>query len=166
MLNPIRRVGSQFVEYLRHHQPMTKEEARARACELLSQMGLPDGEAVLGAIPSRLSGGMRQRVGIAMAMAFQPKLLLADEPTSALDATIQAQILGELLNLREKSATTLLMVTHNLGVAGHMADRILVLHQGTVVETGTPQEILAHPKEAYTQKLVASVPRLSGGSYV
>ena len=133
---------------------------------MLEGMGLPQGERMMRSYPFQLSGGMRQRVGIAMAMTFQPKLLLADEPTSALDVSTQAQIVRQMLKLRESYGTGILVVTHNLGVAAYMADRILVMRQGQVVEAGSREEILGNPKEAYTKKLLASVPAMGGERFV
>ena len=166
MINPIRRIGSQFVEYILTHEHMSRREAWNRGAKMLEGMGLPQGERMMRSYPFQLSGGMRQRVGIAMAMTFQPKLLLADEPTSALDVSTQAQIVRQMLKLRESYGTGILVVTHNLGVAAYMADRILVMRQGQVVEAGSREEILGNPKEAYTKKLLASVPAMGGERFV
>lgn len=166
MLNPIRTIGSQFVEYIRTHEKMSKKDAWQRGCVMLEQMGLYDGNAIMKSIPSQLSGGMRQRVGIAMAMTFQPQLLVADEPTSALDVTIQAQIVKQMLELRDKFSTSIILVTHNLGVATYMADRILVMHQGRVVEEGDRDHILHHAQQDYTKQLLKAVPDLEGVRYV
>ena len=133
---------------------------------MLEQMRLPDGEHIMRSYPFQLSGGMRQRVGIAMAMTFQPKLLLADEPTSALDVTTQAQIVRQMLKLREEYYTGIIMVTHNLGVAAYMADRILVMKEGHIVDAGTREQILNHPSSAYTRNLLDSVPAMGGYRFV
>ena len=165
-LNPIRKIGSQFVEYLRTHEMMDKRAAWERARQMLDKMRLPDSENILNSYPHQLSGGMRQRVGIAMAMAFTPELLLADEPTSALDVTTQAQIVREMLSLRDSCGTGMILVTHNLGVAAYMADRLIVMRQGKVVDCGTRAQVLGAPKDDYTKKLLAAVPELEGKRFV
>ncbi len=159
MLNPIAKIKTQFVEYLRLHETMTKAEAYNRAVEMLAATNLPDPKRVMNAYPFQLSGGMRQRVGIAMAMAFQPKLLLADEPTSALDATTQKQIVQEMMALCKTYGTAIIMVTHNLGVAAHMADRILVMQEGSVVEEGRTADVIYKPQHPYTKQLLAAIPK-------
>lgn len=162
-LNPIRTIGSQFAEYIRTHDSvLSRKEARARAAEMLGRMRLPNPEGILKNYPFQLSGGMKQRVAIAMAMTFHPRLLLADEPTSALDVTTQAQIIRQMLELKESEGTAILMVTHNLGVAAYMSDRILVMKDGKIVETGTRREILEHPQDPYTKKLLSAVPSMRG----
>ena len=165
-LNPIRKIGSQFVEYLRTHEMMDKRAAWERARQMLDKMRLPDSENILNSYPHQLSGGMRQRVGIAMAMAFTPELLLADEPTSALDVTTQAQIVREMLSLRDSCGMGMILVTHNLGVAAYMADRLIVMRQGKVVDCGTRAQVLGAPKDDYTKKLLAAVPELEGKRFV
>ncbi len=166
MLNPTRRIGAQFVEYLCTHQKLSKKEAYARGVELLERMRLPDGKNIMQSYPFQLSGGMRQRVGIAMAMAFQPRLLLGDEPTSALDVTTQAQIVRQMLELREQYGTSIIVVTHNIGVAAYMADHMLVMQQGRVVDAGTREQVLNCPTSEYTKNLLAAVPELGGKRYV
>lgn len=165
MLNPIRTIGSQYREYIHMHSGMSKREAEALGRTMLERMGLPNPESILRSYPFQLSGGQRQRVGIAMAMTFQPKLLLADEPTSALDVTTQAQIVRQMLELREAYGTAILLVTHNLAVAAYMAGRILVMRDGTVVDQGESTHLL-HSSVAYTQQLLAAVPDLGGKRYV
>lgn len=165
MLNPIRTIGSQFCEYIRTHSSLSKKEAGALSQEMLERMGLSDPESILGAYPFQLSGGQRQRVGIAMAMVFQPKLLLADEPTSALDVTTQAQIVRQMLELRDTYGTAILLVTHNLAVAAYMASRILVMRNGSTVEQGD-RESLLRSQEPYTRQLLQAVPDLGGKRYV
>lgn len=157
-LNPIRKIGTQFIEYIQQHSNLSKEEAKEKAISMLKKMNLPTPENVMNSYPHQLSGGMCQRVGIAIAMTFNPKVLLADEPTSALDVTTQAQIVEELMNLRKSYNTTILLVTHNLGVAAYMSDRIIVMRKGDVLEQGTPQEIINSPKSDYTKLLLNSVP--------
>ena len=165
MLNPIRTIGSQFREYIRTHSDLSKKEAGALSKEMLERMGLSDPESILGGYPFQLSGGQRQRVGIAMAMTFQPKLLLADEPTSALDVTTQAQIVRQMLELRDTYGTAILLVTHNLAVAAYMAGRILVMRNGSTVEQGD-RESLLRSQEPYTRQLLQAVPDLGGKRYV
>ncbi len=166
MINPVRKIGVQFVEYIRCHQKISKPEAWDKSREMLEKMRLTDGERVMQSYPFELSGGMRQRVGIAMAMTFQPQLLLADEPTSALDVTTQAQIVGQMMDLREEFGTGLVIVTHNLGVAAYMSDRIVVMKDGKIVDEGERESILKNPSSAYTKKLIESVPTLEGKRYV
>ena len=165
-LNPIRRIGSQYVEYIRTHSKMSKEEAWKLAVSMLQKMRLPDAENVMKSFPHQLSGGMRQRVGIAMAMTFNPELLLADEPTSALDVTTQAQIVRQMMELRDKSGTGIIIVTHNLGVAAYMADQLIVMQNGKVVDQGTRDQVMNHPTNAYTKKLLAAVPEMGGERFV
>ncbi|MEL7623898.1 MAG: ABC transporter ATP-binding protein [Clostridiales bacterium] len=166
MLNPIRTIGSQFVEYIRTHRPMAKKEAWEMGRVMLERMGLPHSGDIMKSYPFQLSGGMRQRAGIAMAMVFEPKLLLADEPTSALDVTTQAQIVRQMLELRQQYGTSILLVTHNLGVAAYMADRILVMTGGKVVESGHREEILQQAKDDYTRQLLEAVPDMRRKRYV
>lgn len=165
-LNPIRKIGSQYVEYIRTHESMTKQEAWQRAVSMLSKMRLPDAENIMNSYPYQLSGGMRQRVGIAMAMTFNPELLLADEPTSALDVTTQAQIVRQMMELRDDFGTGIIIVTHNIGVAAYMADQLIVMHHGKVVDHGTREEVLSNPTSDYTKKLLEAVPEMEGKRYV
>ena len=165
-LNPIRKIGSQFVEYLRTHEPSSKKEAWQKACDLLRKMRLPDSQNIMNSYPHQLSGGMRQRVGIAMAMAFNPALLLADEPTSALDVTTQAQIVREMLALRDTFGTSIIIVTHNLGVAAYMADQLIVMQHGKAVDHGTRDAVINHPTSDYTKGLLRAVPELEGKRFV
>lgn len=165
-LNPIRKIGSQYVEYICTHEPMAKKEAWQKAVSMLSKMSLPDAENIMNSYPYQLSGGMRQRVGIAMAMTFNPELLLADEPTSALDVTTQAQIVRQMMELRDDYGTGIILVTHNIGVAAYMADQLIVMHHGKVVDRGSREEVLNHPTSDYTKKLLESVPEMEGKRYV
>ena len=155
---PVRTIGSQLYESVCAHRAWSYAEFRERAEALMAQMQLP--RMVLDEYPFRLSGGMAQRAGIAAAMLLQPKLILADEPTSALDALTQVRVAKELMALRRRTGVAMLLVTHHMGLAYHMADRILVLRRGETVEQGTREEIFRHPKEAYTKELIAAVPRL------
>lgn len=166
MLNPILPVGRQFVEMLvAHHPDLDPKDARARALAGLKAVNLADPERVMAAYTFELSGGMRQRVGIAMAMAEDPQLLLADEPTSALDVTTQAQIVRQMiaLNRAHHDRQAIVMVTHNLGVAAYMSDVIVVMKDGRIVETGTRDAILHRPADPYTKQLLAAVPTMTEG---
>ncbi len=166
MLNPVRTIGSQFVEYIQVHSDLDKKSAHNMAIEKLTLMNLPEPENILNSYTFELSGGMRQRVGIAMAITFQPKLLLADEPTSALDVTTQAQIVGELMFVTRGTGASMIMVTHNLGVASYLSDEIMVMSQGRVVDYGATQDILKNPQAEYTKTLLAAVPEIGGARYV
>lgn len=166
MTNQTRIIGRQFVEYIRTHEDMSKKDAWDKGIEMLERMRLPSGDNIMKSYPFQLSGGMRQRVGIAMAMTFQPKLLLADEPTSALDVTTQAQIVRQMMELRDTYKTSIIVVTHNLGVAAYMADHIVVMKNGEVVDAGDREEILHHSQNDYTRNLLDAVPSLGGVRYV
>ena len=155
---PVRTIGSQLYESVCAHRAWSYAEFRERAEALMAQMQLP--RMVLDEYPFRLSGGMAQRAGIAAAMLLQPKLILADEPTSALDALTQVRVAKELMALRRRTGVAMLLVTHHMGLAYYMADRILVLRHGETVEQGAREDIFRHPKEAYTKELIAAVPRL------
>jgi len=155
---PVRTIGSQLYESVCAHRAWSYAEFRERAEALMAQMQLP--RMVLDEYPFRLSGGMAQRAGIAAAMLLQPKLILADEPTSALDALTQVRVAKELMAFRRRTGVAMLLVTHHMGLAYYMADRILVLRRGETVEQGAREEIFRHPKEAYTKELIAAVPRL------
>lgn len=165
-LNPIRKIGSQYVEYICIHSNKSKKEAWALAVSMLEKMRLPDAENIMKSYPHQLSGGMRQRVGIAMAMTFNPELLLADEPTSALDVTTQAQIVRQMMELRDTYDTGIIIVTHNLGVAAYMSDQLIVMQNGKVVDQGTRDEVMLHPTSEYTRKLLAAVPEMEGERFV
>ena len=161
-LNPVLTAGEQIAEALRAHHRMSRAEARAEGIRLMRQVGLPDPDRCWRAWPHELSGGMQQRVMIAMALACQPKLLVADEPTTALDVTIQAQILELLTRLQEELGMAILLITHNLALVAHIAQRVLVMYAGQIVETGPTREILAQPRHPYTRMLMRAVPRLCG----
>jgi oligopeptide/dipeptide ABC transporter ATP-binding protein len=162
-LNPVHTVGAQIVEAIRLHRPDSRREARARAISLLERVGIRDASEVIDAFPHELSGGMRQRVMIAMALSCEPKLLLADEPTTALDVTIQAQILDLLQSLRRSSHMAILLITHDLSVVEHHTDRVLVMYAGEVVESASVGDLFRRPAHPYTRALLASMPRLGGG---
>lgn len=161
-MNPRLRIGAQYLETLRAHTTMSKEEARKVALEKLSRLKLQDPERIMKSYPFQLSGGMKQRVVIAMAISMKPKLLLADEPTSALDVTVQAQVVQEMMNLRDTLGTAIVIVTHNMGVASRMADYIVVMKKGEVMEFGTRDQIINHPEHSYTKMLLSVVPELEG----
>ena len=159
-LNPVLTIGRQLTEGLEIHLGMTPPQARDRAIELLGLVGVPDPGRRLAQYPHQFSGGMRQRMMIAMALACQPSLILADEPTTALDVTIQAQILELMKNLSRKFGVAMLMITHNLGVVARYADRVNVMYAGRIIEQGTARAIYTRPRHPYTHGLLRSVPRL------
>ena len=161
-LNPLFTVEDQLTEPLRIHQGMTKRQARARALELLNLVEIPNPEQRLKQYPHEFSGGMRQRVMIAIAIACSPKMVIADEPTTALDVTIQAQILELLNKLKQESKTSIIMITHDLGVIASMCSRILVMYGGTICEEGTAREIFYGAKHPYTWGLLNSIPKIHG----
>jgi oligopeptide transport system ATP-binding protein len=159
-LNPVLTVEEQMVETIRAHRKTTKPEARARAIELLEMVGIPHAETRLKSFPHMFSGGMRQRVMIAMALALEPRLMIADEPTTALDVTIQAQVLELLQRLTTEGGTSLILITHDLGVVAGMTQRINVMYAGFIVETATTVDLFANPSHPYTVGLLHSIPRL------
>lgn len=159
-LNPVFTVGYQIGEVLMLHQKLTEEEAKERAVEMIKLVGIPNAERIVNEYPHQLSGGMRQRVMIAMALACQPKLLIADEPTTALDVTIQAQILEIMNELKRKLNTSIMLITHDLGVIAEMADHVIVMYSGKVVEDAPIVELFKNPRHPYTIGLMASIPSL------
>ena len=161
-LTPVYTVGWHIAEQIRAHQPVGKQAARARAIELLAEVGIPDPARRVDAYPHEFSGGMRQRAVIAMSLACDPALLIADEPTTALDVTTQAQILDLMLRLRETHGSSIVMITHDMGVVSEIADRVLVMYGGRAVESGTRQEVFHSPRHPYTRGLLGSVPRIGG----
>ena len=162
-LNPLKRVGAQVAEGIRvHHRDVSRQEAQARAVELLGDVGISDPSTRAGQFPHELSGGMRQRAMIAMALANDPDILIADEPTTALDVTTQAQVLDLLREVLGRGRSAMVLVTHDLGVVAGIADRVLVMYAGRIVETGSAEEVLLTPQHPYTQGLLASRPRLEG----
>ena len=166
MMNQTRLIGDSYVEYIRTHEDISKEDAWAKGVEMIERMRLPDGDRIMRSYPFQLSGGQRQRVGIAMGMTYQPKLLLADEPTSALDVTTQAQIVRQFMELRDEYGTSIIIVTHNLGVAAYMGDKIVVMKHGEVVDRGEREYILHESTNPYTKLLLDAVPTLGGRRYV
>ncbi len=161
-LNPVFTVGFQIMEPLRRHLGMNKEAARKRAQELLELVNIPDAAQRLGDYPHQFSGGMRQRVMIAIALACDPKVLIADEPTTALDVTIQAQILELVRELRHKLGMAIVWITHDLGVIAGIADRVIVMYGGQIVEQAPVKELFAHPRHPYTRALLKTVPSVRG----
>ena len=158
-LNPVTTVGGQVLEAVLLHEKLARPAARERVIELLQMVGVPDPRARFFAYPHQLSGGLKQRVMIAMAMAMRPRLLIADEPTTALDATIRAQILQLLRQLSASTGTAVLLITHDFGVVNEIADRVAVMYAGMIVEEGTRGELLAQPRHPYAQGLLKSIPR-------
>lgn len=161
-LNPVFTCGHQIMEALRLHQGMSKTEARREAIDLMRMVGIPLPEKRIDDYPHRFSGGMRQRVMIAMALACKPKLLIADEPTTALDVTIQAQIMELILELKEKMNMALILITHDMGVVAEMAERVIVMYAGEAVEEADVHTLFKKPRHPYTVGLLASIPRLDG----
>jgi ABC-type dipeptide/oligopeptide/nickel transport system ATPase component len=161
-LTPVKKVGNQFVETIRSHFHISKKEAFDKAGFMIKKMDMADAAAVMNSYPFQLSGGMKQRVAIAMAMVMKPELLLADEPTSALDVTVQAQVVKQMVELRKNFNTSIVLVTHNLGVAAYMCDKIGVMKEGRLVEWGTKDQVINNPRNKYTMELLSAVPELEG----
>lgn len=161
-LTPILTIGDQFIETIRSHFHISKFDAHDKAIDMLKKMRLPDADRIMNSYPFELSGGMKQRVAIAMAMAMEPELLLADEPTSSLDVTIQAQVVRQMMELRDSFNTSIIIVTHNMGVASYMCDKIGVMRQGELVEWGIKDQVINNPKSEYTRSLLSAVPELGG----
>lgn len=157
---PIRTVGDQLYEAMRAHEKISKEDFRIKATELFEKIGFNDVQRILKSYPFELSGGMQQRVGVAAAMLLNPKVILADEPTSALDVSIQRLVIDEMLKVREMFGTSMIIVSHNIGVIGAMADNVIVMRGGQIIEYGKKDEVLNSPKEEYTKKLMSAVPKL------
>ena len=164
-LNPVYTVGSKMVELIRRHTKMSKAEAKKRAVELLAAVGITDPEKSMKSYPHELSGGMRQRVMIAMAMSSNPQILIADEPTTALDVTIQAQILDLMKDLQKKTKMGIIFITHNLGVVADICDKVSVMYAGRIVEQGPVDDIFYKPAHPYTKGLLRSMPRVDAESY-
>lgn len=159
-LNPVFTVGSQITESIRKHLNLPKQEAARRAVGLLKKVGMPDAEGTMKKFPHTLSGGMRQRVMIAMALSCNPKLLIADEPTTALDVTIQAQIMRLLKELQKENGMSIILITHDIGLVANMADRVLVMYAGQLIEEAAVEELFCNPVHPYTKALLASVPTI------
>lgn len=163
-LNPLHRIGKQIAEKIQIHENVKYKEAKKTVIDLLTKVGIPDAEARINDYPHQLSGGMRQRVMIAMALACHPSLLIADEPTTALDVTIQAQILNLIRKIQDETGVSVLLITHDLGVVAETADRVIVMYCGKIVEEGTVYEVFENPLHPYTKGLMESIPELSGPS--
>ncbi|XUL93655.1 ABC transporter ATP-binding protein [Streptomyces galilaeus] len=161
-LNPLHRAGAQVSEMIRAHRDVTRGQATSRAVELLGEVGIAGPDRTARAYPHQLSGGMRQRVMIAMGLANDPAVLIADEPTTALDVTIQAQVLAVLKRVQRDHGTSVLLITHDLGVVAEVADRVAVMYAGRIVEQGLREEVLFHPQHPYTMGLLGSVPPIDG----
>ncbi len=159
-LNPVFTIGSQIEEIMLNHSKMSKAEVRSKAIDLLKQVGIPRAEKIVDEYPHQLSGGMRQRVMIAIAIACQPRLLIADEPTTALDVTVQAQILELLKNIQEKNKMSIVLITHDLGVVAEMCDEVIIMYAGKIVERTNVDNLFYKPKHPYTKLLMASIPRI------
>lgn len=162
-LCPIRTIEDQLYESVLQHEKTSKQEIKERAMDLFEKMKLSDGERILKSYPFELSGGMNQRVGIMMAMILRPSLLFGDEPTSALDVTVQAQVVREMMKMRELFGTAIAIVTHNIGVVEYMADKVAVMYQGRLIEYGDAKQVIQHPEEEYTRKLINAVLRIHRG---
>ena len=162
-LHPLYRVGDQLIEAIRAHRPIGRDEGRAKAAELLTAVRIPNAAARIDSYPHELSGGMRQRVGIAMALANEPEVIIADEPTTALDVTVQAQILALLDDLRRSRGLAIVFITHDFGVVAQLCDRVAVMYAGRIVEEGPTAAVLAAPRHPYTSRLIACVPELGAG---
>ena len=162
-LNPVYTIGNQVMEMILEHEKMTKREARARAIEMLKLVGIPAAEKRIDSYPHEFSGGMRQRVMIALALSCNPKLLIADEPTTALDVTIQAQILSLIKSLNKQFGMTTMLITHDLGVVATVCDKVAVMYGGLIMEYGTVDEIFYHPRHPYTMGLLGAIPHVDGG---
>ncbi|MEK4802513.1 MULTISPECIES: ABC transporter ATP-binding protein [Oceanobacillus] len=163
-LNPVFKIGDQLMEAILTHHHMPKSKAKQRAIELLKDVGIPDPEKRMNAYPHQFSGGMRQRVLIAIALACNPKILIADEPTTALDVTIQAQILELMKNIQEKYGMAIIIISHDLGVIAQMAEKVLVMYSGRIVEKGNVEDIFFHTSMPYTWSLLRSLPRIDSES--
>ncbi len=161
-LNPLFRIGDQIVETMMVHLDVTASQARKRAIDLLSEVGIPAPEQRIDAYPHELSGGMRQRVVLAMVLCTDPELIIADEPTTALDVSVQAQIIALLKTLAKEKGTAVMLITHDMGVIAETADRVAVMYAGRIVEIGPVRDVLKHPRHPYTQGLMGSIPTLTG----
>lgn len=163
-LNPVFTVGSQIMESIITHMHLSKEEARTRAQALLERVGMPDAKGIMKKYPHTLSGGMRQRVMIAMALSCNPRLLIADEPTTALDVTIQAQIMELLKELQKETGMSMILITHDIGLVANMADRVLVMYAGQIIEEAQTAELFENPRHPYTMALLDTVPTIRDGA--
>lgn len=161
-LNPVRKIGSQFIETIRFHSDLTKKDAFEKAVSIMEKLNFQNPKQIMGNYPFQLSGGMKQRVSIAIALAMEPEILLADEPTSALDATVQKMVAQEMIKLRDQFGTAVIIVTHNISLSFYMADTIGVMYAGEMVEFGKKEEVVTNPLHPYTKALIESVPDIKG----
>ena len=161
-LNPIRKIGKQFVQTMQSHMNINQNEALEKAANMLEKVNLKDSKCILNSYPFELSGGMKQRVTIALAMILEPEILIADEPTSALDVTVQAQVVKEMMSLRDNFQTSIIIVTHSMSVISQMVDKVAVMYSGNIVEYGDKEDILRNPKHPYTKALIDAVPKMDG----
>ena len=161
-LNPVRTIGKQFIEVLKNHEKISKKEALKKSMDILEKVNLKHSECILNSYPFELSGGMKQRVVMALSMIMEPDLLVADEPTSALDVTVQSQVVKEMMKLRDNFNTSIVVVTHSMGVVSHMADKVIVMYGGKIVEYGPKEEVLNNPQHPYTKALIDAIPKLNG----
>lgn len=161
-LNPIKKIGKQFVQTMQSHIKISKKEALEKASDMLEKVNLKDSKCILDSYPFELSGGMKQRVAIALAMILEPEILIADEPTSALDVTVQAQVVKEMVSLRDRFNTSIIIVTHSMSVVSQMVDKVAVMYSGNIIEYGEKDSILKSPKHPYTKALIGAVPKLDG----
>lgn len=161
-LNPIRKIGKQFVEVLQSHIKISKKEALKKAELVLEKVNLNDVKCILNSYPFELSGGMKQRVAMGLAIIMEPDLLVVDEPTSALDVTSQVQVVKEMMKLRDNFGTSIIIVTHSMGVVSHMVDKVAVMYAGSIVEYGDKESVLKNPMHPYTKALINSIPKLDG----
>ena len=161
-LNPTKKIGKQFVEVLQSHIKISKKEALKKAEIILEKVNLNDVKCILNSYPFELSGGMKQRVAIGLAIIMEPDLLVADEPTSALDVTVQAQVVKEMMKLRDNLGTSIIIVTHSMGIVSHMVDKVAVMYAGSIVEYGDKESVLKNPMHPYTEALINAIPKLDG----
>jgi len=161
---PVRTIGEQLYESLQQHEDVSKQAALTKAIAIMKKLHFQDYQRILSSYPFELSGGMNQRIGIVQALLLKPEIILADEPTANLDATVQMSVLRELKYLQEEEAAAILLVSHNIGVVAYMADRLVVMHEGKIVEVGSTSNILSNPQQEYTKKLIRALPRLKRGS--
>lgn len=161
-LNPTRKIGTQFIEVMQSHIKISKKDALESAVAMLEKVNLKDAKCIINSYPFELSGGMKQRVAIALAMIMNPEILLVDEPTSALDVTVQAQVIKEMMKLRDDFGTSIIIVTHSMGVVSYMADKVAVMYAGSIVEYGDKKSVLNNPMHPYTKALINAIPKLDG----
>lgn len=161
-LNPTKKIGKQFIEAITSHEKMKKSECIGKSLDILEKLNLKDGKCILDSYPFEMSGGMNQRIAIALSMILNPKILIADEPTSALDPTIQSQVINEMINIKEEFNTSIIIVTHSMEVVSQMADKVAVMYNGEIVEYGRKEDVLNSPSHPYTRALIESVPKING----